>query len=78
MSSRHSSEYPGMADTPENQELDEAFTKLNTYLFVCNNTVLQKLLLKSMEELTKEAIKRDSRLTFKLNQYMLSIKGMFK
>ncbi len=78
MSNGHSSEYPGMADTPENQELDEAFTKLNTYLFVCNNNVLQKLLLKSMEELTEEAIKRDSRLTFKLNQYMLSIKGMFK
>lgn len=65
-------------DSPENAELDEAFSKLNMYLFATQNKLVQKILVSNLDVLAKEAIKRDSSLTFKLKQYILTLKQMIK
>lgn len=65
-----------VADTPDNQELDEAFTKLNLYLIASENKTVKKLLYSNLEVLSKEITKRDSSLKNRLTQYLITIKGM--
>ena len=62
----------------ENDELDEAFSKINMYLFACENKRVQQLLYKNLEELSKEVIKKDSSMSMKLTQYLISVKLAMK
>ncbi len=76
MSKMQSSSY--LNDSPENRELDEAFSKINMYLFACENKVVQKMLLKNLEDLSIEVIKQDNSLSNKLTSYINSIKMSLK
>lgn len=76
MSNSQSTSY--LKDTPDNRELDEAFSKINMYLFACENKLVQKILYKNLEELSEEAIKRDNKLSNKLTEYLISIKLALK
>lgn len=68
-------EKPYLSDTPENQELDEAFSKMNIYLFAAENRLVKQLLYANLDALAKEAIKRDSSLKVRLSQYLITLKG---
>lgn len=62
----------------ETDELDEAFAKINMYLFACDNNRVRQLLYNNLEVLAKEVIKKDKSLSMKLTQYLVSVKLAMK
>lgn len=59
-----------------NKQVDEAFTKLNLLYFASENPVVQTLVYEAMEKLATEVKSRDQSIKHKVNQFMLTLKGM--
>lgn len=59
-----------------NQEIDQAFTRLNLLYFASENPVVQALVYEAMEKLSEEVKKRDQSIKHKVNQFMLTLKGL--
>lgn len=62
------------SDSGSNAELDEAFSRLQMYLYASENHIVKTLLYKNIEELTKIIAKRDASMSFRLHQHLLSLK----
>lgn len=61
-----------------NQEIDEAFVKLQNYFVASENQVIKSLLYANLQYLSKEAIRRDGSLVHKLGQILQVLRGFLK
>lgn len=61
-----------------NQQLEEAFQRLNMYCFASENDVVKNVLYNGLESISKECIRRDNTLYFKLTQHLNAVKGFIQ
>lgn len=61
-----------------NAILDDAFTRMQLYLYATSNPLVRDLLYKNIKELSNEVAKRDSSMSFKLSQHLQSLKQWIK